>query len=333
LPLADRELLMARLAAERARLLHTLVGLRRDDLTGPPVVADWTAATILAHIGDWDRFYAARIRLAVAGRSMEIEGIDNPDDRNPAVHERIKGMTLEKSIEEMEAARSEFLRLLIEQVDDKTLRRSQPVQWGKVTIRNWTAWRSRHDYNHTKDLRRWKKSLPSVQRGDPPMGPASLIRAAIKAACDDFLIMVRLVPDSERETRPLAGKWTLKDILGHVADGQIEALAHLRMLAGGLPPPPPVDEHTSQRNVEARASQPYMQVMQDFRKSYVALEGAAAKMSDADLAQSINERYPDAYACIHAPLEHMIEHAAGLRRELGLRVPARLREFHSIYTE
>lgn len=292
----SRDFLLARLAAERARLLHTLIGVSEADLTTKPVHDEWTAANILAHIGDWDRFFCWRIEKVLEGSASVIPSIEGPHERNPAVHEAIRHMTLDEAVMEIQSARAAFLRTLA-QVDDAMLGKMQDVSWGRVKISTWAAWRGKHDFNHAKDFRKWKRGL-SRSEWNLPRSP---LRAALKAACDDFLVTVRQIADEDGD-RVMGDGITLTRVVRRVANAQIVSIAQLR----GMP---------VQQTVPDDA--PYAQAWQLFRRSYVLLEDMLTNMNEGDLT-------PIVYQAMVASTERMMIEAAGIRGAVGVKWPRRL---------
>lgn len=325
----DRSLLLARLAAERARLLHELIGLSEADLTGLPVVDVWTAANLLAHLGDWDRFFTRRIEQVLEDQSMDIPGIDSADDRNPEVYERIKGLTLAGSIDALKSARAAFLSML-NRVDDPTLNAYQRVPWGRVKIRTWAAWRGTHDYQHTVDIRRWKKRLTETFAA----GPGVLMLAALDAARADLETTVRLIAQEDAATKPVAGTWTLADVLGHLTDWTHYFLCNLRE---GDPASYMGDEATfNERKAAARKGQPVEAASAEFLEVHQVLVWTLEETLDTHWAarpRPETSPYPTVYHCAWSALEHVLEHAAGIRAALGLRWPKRLLHVSGPYTD
>ena len=69
------------------------------------------------------------------------------------------------------------------------------------------------------------------------------LRERIRAAAQELENTVATVAEAEARTRPLADKWTIAEVVDHVAQTQIRAAEQLRhLLAGRRPPGPPVYE-------------------------------------------------------------------------------------------
>lgn len=69
------------------------------------------------------------------------------------------------------------------------------------------------------------------------------IRARIRAAAQELEAAVAGVSASEARLRPIAGKWTIAEVVDHMAQTQVRGAEELRhLLAGRRPPLPPVYE-------------------------------------------------------------------------------------------
>jgi len=74
------------------------------------------------------------------------------------------------------------------------------------------------------------------------MGAAG-IRERIRAAARELETAVAAVSEAQARLRPIADKWTIAEVVDHIAQTQIRAAEELRhLLAGRRPPGPPVYE-------------------------------------------------------------------------------------------
>ncbi len=72
---------------------------------------------------------------------------------------------------------------------------------------------------------------------------ASGIRERVRAAAAELEKVIDAVPESDIRRRPVAGKWSIAEVVDHIAQTQIRAAEELRhLLAGRRPPLPPVYE-------------------------------------------------------------------------------------------
>src|SRR5271166_5359171 len=74
------------------------------------------------------------------------------------------------------------------------------------------------------------------------LGPGG-IRDRVRVASTEFESAAAAVSEDEARRRPIPGKWTIAEIVDHVAQTQIRSAEELRhLLAGRRPPSPPVYE-------------------------------------------------------------------------------------------
>ncbi len=69
------------------------------------------------------------------------------------------------------------------------------------------------------------------------------IRERVRAAARELESAIAPVSEAEARLRPIAGKWTIAEVVDHIAQTQIRGAEELRhLLAGRRPPGPPVYE-------------------------------------------------------------------------------------------
>jgi len=304
--------LRARLAAERAGLLHALTGLDRAALSSRPVIEDWTALNLLAHVGSWDEFFAERIEMHLAGRQDAIEQVDL-DQRNARTHADRRDWTLERSIEACVQARKRFLDALA-RVDDTQLHAPNAVPWGGQTIRAWAEWRGSHDREHSRELLAWRRR----EKVDAGVGPGIILEAYLRAARKELLSVVALVPAHRRPAQAVIQSSTLRELLGRLGQQEQELLAELRTGRAAT--------QTEQRE-GGTASASWQDIWSTFHTVHHTLLRAVVNTTDAQLTSGCGRSGQPR----HTIYQHVLEVgerdqrlAAELRSALGLRAPRRL---------
>jgi hypothetical protein len=187
---------------------------------------------------------------------------------------------------------------------------------------------------------RARKYRASVGPYDTPVPPKSASKLAmmqaLQAAELDMLMSLLLVDVGERDTRRLCGEWTSRELLGHLADSNIQYQAWLAELQGGPKSTLPWDDDLNKINaylVEQRAGQSWSDQWTDFRNSSRNLLDALHQVPEASfLAPCAHGRYATIYNLAWSAAEHYLEHAAGVRKAYALEVPPCLLEFHGPYT-
>jgi predicted RNase H-like HicB family nuclease/uncharacterized damage-inducible protein DinB len=315
---AQRHHLLARLASERAGLLEQLVGLDERALTEVPVVDDWTIKDLLAHIAAWDRWEERSMRAMVAGKEPDLRALHNLDATNVAFVAEWHERNLGKVVGELLAARAgweawlldlpleEFFRPRQHEGEDWSFYSSPlPVQW-------------RHDAEHAKQIAAWRHA--EEPKGE--VGPKIVLLAALDAARQELLAAAALVPAGERASRPICGDWTLKHLLGHVADWEWLGAEGLRHMAAGKPPEVEHIEDLdawNQTHAEARRDEPWGAVWKDLHEARQELLDVLEAVDESGMDQ----RFPfpwgvegTPYGWLTVYLAHDREHAQDLRSGL-----------------
>jgi hypothetical protein len=230
---------------------------------------------------------------------------------------------LQQAVEACVAARAEFLETL-GRLSNEAFHQQRSFPWGEALIRQWTMWRAWHDAAHAGQIRDWAEG----RRGT--MGPKVVLRAALNAQRAELLALAELMPPGERASRPLwvetmkssVEPWTLKDVIGHLADWGWETVDGLRPMAAGLAPKvDDIEDYDAwnEAHVEARRDQPWEMVWGDLQAARTALLDILDAMSQNDLDHPFpTAQEPDrtvyVRVCVH--LQHEREHSAELRELL-----------------
>lgn len=318
--------LLARLAAERAAFLRAYVSLNEEVLTTSPVVEQWTAKDLLAHVGAWDAFQVERMSVVMDGRLEEMPQVGGEAGmaaRNAVLYERYRDIPLEQALAICLKERGGFLAMLA-RIPDVELHRELEFPWGGLSrMAVWAELRYQHDAEHTGHLSSWRESLPPD--GRRRIGPKYLLRAYLKAARKEFLAAAALVPDAERNSRPVCGVWTLKDLVGHLTDWEKVGVEGLQQLVAGATPEfdvsiPDFDSFNA-RNAAARREQPWDEVWADFEATRQRLLDLFDQLAADDLQRTFVApwgREINGYIWMLVWAGHDREHAIDLRGSLQL---------------
>jgi uncharacterized damage-inducible protein DinB len=338
----EKEIIVARMAAVRVRLLRELINIDEEALTTVRLYGDWTAANLLAHLGEHDTLYTQMVRDALSGQLAKT-GVDYSDTRDHLVPNRVGSWSLEKSVDFLLTSRHEFVKVFSSVPDDQ-LKAKQRFHWkfgvkegrSQGTIKTWAQWRYTHDAGHMGDLTGWRKTL-----SESPLPPSKIIlHAALEAASDDLWATAALVPVDARETLPVCGKWTLKDVLSHLADWDDGYLNTFYAMVGE----PTTDlgwkaeangSTLNERLAAANRGKTFQEVSDHCVAARKALLTELQSISDDMLADPYGGEdsvYPSAYHCFWAALDHYLDHTAIIRRELHTQFPKYLLQFKRLYT-
>lgn len=323
-----RRQLLARLAAERHFFFRQMFGIGADTLCTSAVHENWTAKDLLAHVAAWDAFQAQRMSVVVNGRLHEAEEIDGTNGmaaRNARLYEQFKDIPLEQAVAMTLKERGGLLAIL-ERMNDADLRRKieMPSGW-QTSMAEWVKWRHQHDAAHAAHLVKWRKNQPRA------IGPKFLLRAMFQVARKEWLTTAALVSPSERDSRPVCGVWSIKDLTGHLTDWEQVGVVALRQMADGQLPEFEQEildfDVFNNANAAVRRDQPWEQVWQDFqqtRQTFLQLFDALPEETLAQEFMAPWKRPITLYRWAAIWPGHEAEHAVDVRRAMGLRWPKRL---------
>jgi len=319
-----RSFLISHLAAARAALLGKLLGLDEQPLTEAPVLDHWTIKDILAHIAAWDRWEYQTMRRMAEGESPDFAAVQDVDRFNAAVVATWRERPLGEVLAELEDARATWVAWLqalpVEEFFQR--RRYDNYDWSFPDCLR-VQWE--HDTEHAEQIAAWREARGL--RGEPwntQTGSKEVLLAALAAAREELLTAAALVPPEERTSRRVCGEWTLKDVLGHIADWEWLGVEGLRHMAAGQPPQVEHVEDVDAWNrahAEARHEQSWDEVWADFHAARRALLAILEGMDQDDLGRLfstpwVDQCTPYAWAFVH--LAHDREHAEDLRKVCGV---------------
>jgi hypothetical protein len=191
--------------------------------------------------------------------------------------------------------------------------------------------------HHALHLRQW------IGAADAPVmamdASKEKMLAALRAAEIDLLLTFRLVARDEVDSRPVCGVWTLNQLAGHLADWDELFVYWLGLLRGNAPQAIYWDEDGDALNdymVNLRAGDLWADTWAECRARRTGFYEALAQVPPEEFLRVQPARkevsYPTIYHCAWSALEHYLDHAAGVRRHLGLALPSALLSFHGAYT-
>ncbi|MCL4803494.1 MAG: DinB family protein, partial [Anaerolineae bacterium] len=233
-----RAQLLARLAAERSHLYLQLEGLDDEHLSGLPAVGNWTAAALLADTANSEKIAADNLSRLANNRDTEIRpSIDEapPEPRDTTSPHPFAGISFDEAIAIAQKERRNFLATLDRLEDEDLLRRVRSRSGRRIRPGKWATRPYRRDAQISADLARWRATLPLP---DPALRTihSALLRPILTLSRNEFLALASLIPPDDRESRPLEGIWTLKQMIGHLVDYEGLGIVALSAVAAGMEP-------------------------------------------------------------------------------------------------
>ena len=310
--------LLARLAAERTHLLLQFEGEDEAALTNEPIIGQWTAATLLAHLALNDAHAADQLFKLADGRSTAIP-LDAvgamPEAHDAALQTQFAHLTFAEAVALSQKERRGFL-MALGRCSDETLEQPAP--------RGWTTQSYRHDAEHAVDIAQWRSSRPPTEPSLRVIHHA-LLRPLLGLAQQEFLALAALVPEEERNDQTLEGDWSLKQMIGHLVDYERLAIVALKAVAVGREPVyetsiPDFDAFNN-NHAMAWSDRADDEVGAYYRATRRALLLVAEVLPDEVLARPFAAPWPETTTACGFLLDmaqHQREHADSLRRALNL---------------
>jgi uncharacterized damage-inducible protein DinB len=151
-----------------------------------------------------------------------------------------------------------------------------------------------------------------------------VVLAAMESARQEMLATIALIPEAERESRLVCGVWTLKDVLGHVADWEWYGVERWRPEQSNRSlqvPYPGTIQEWNDLHAAARKDDSWERVWVDFVNARAALQQIVEGLDEEELGRTVPAPWnpnDSNYRWILTWIHHEREHAADLRLVLDL---------------
>lgn len=306
--------LLIHLAVERARLYESLLGVASDELESARVCGDWSPRDVLAHLIARERLVYDAVRYLRAKRSVPPHPEAADRDAYSAKAVAVWRTKPLKELLEALAIAHRQLAVAIAGSSQAQLDLVQPVGGECESIVSLVTTVFQHDAEHTAQIRAWRP-----QSRPDEVGPKALLQHALDASRSALMTLVDIVPMSQRESLPITGTWTLRDVAGHIADWDALVVeATMAMEANQRITWEPIDygEGWNQFHSAARSDQSWQRVFRDFVdvRGTVVTE-LAERVMEPDLGRRLPSPWSGQmswYVCLAISCRHDMEHVAAL---------------------
>lgn len=310
---------IATLAAARANLLRQFRGMQIDTFDNG-VSGAWTAKDMLPHIAYWDAFHADCLAKVLHNDARSIHINANSQqlaDENEQLRLRHQSTPLEQAWAMCLKERGGFLATIARLTDEELFTQIELSDGRTIYPYEWVERHVTHDAGHAAELAAWRETLPA--EATEQNSPTFIIRALLKATRKEFLTIATLVAVAERDSKPVCGVWTLKDVVGHLLDWELVGIEALRQLAAGQTPefaPIPDFEAFNTNHAAARREQSWGQIAKMFTNTRQELLTIFDGLSDEALKRPFITPWnstTNGYAWIQIWSGHEHEHAGDVK--------------------
>jgi uncharacterized damage-inducible protein DinB len=206
----------------RSMLLESIEGLSQRELTEAPIYGNWTIKDVLAHVIGWDKRVLKTLPLMVQGRANEVPGVDVEAFNRQSV-EAAKDKTFTELFSEIQATHQQILDFISE-LDHMEIDRRHERNGRIITIRSYVIEiMVEHERQHAVEIEHWRKELE--QSIDP-----DAIRRHLQVSRADFRKIVDQFSEADVQDKSAVGRWSINDLVGHVADWEqrmLKAAQHI----------------------------------------------------------------------------------------------------------
>jgi hypothetical protein len=306
--------LLVRLAVERARLFQAMLGASAQEIESAHVLGDWSPRDVLAHLVGRERCVYDAVRYLRARQpvspSTEMADIDPYNAKVVAVW-RTKPL---KELVDALAISHRQLTVAMAGCSQSQLEVLHPVGSAQESLASLVMSVAEHDAEHAAHFKAWRP-----QTRPDEFGPKVVLQHTLDACRSALLTLVDLIPLAERETLPVTGTWTLKDVCGHIADWDalvVEATLSMERNERIAWEPQDYGEVWNQFHATARSDQSWNRVWREFVdvRGTVVTE-LAERVLEPDLARTLPSPWGGAmsfHVLLSIPCRHDMEHVEAL---------------------
>jgi hypothetical protein len=310
----DKHDLLIQLAVERARLLQALLGASAEEIESARVVGEWSPRDVLAHLIGWERHVYDEVRHLRARQPV----VPNPeaadkDAYNAKVVAVWRTKPLKELIEGLAIAHRQ-LTVLVAGCSQAQLELEQPVGTGHESIASLVISTMRHDAEHTRHIQAWRPKTRADEAG-----PKVLLQHTLDACRFALNTLIDTIPRDQRESLPVTGTWTLRDVCGHIADWDalvVEATLAMERNERFIWEQIDYGETWNQFHAAARSDQSWVRVFREFVdvRGTVVTE-LAERVMEPDLARLLPSPWSGTmsfHVLLSIPCRHDMEHVEAL---------------------
>jgi hypothetical protein len=212
-------------------VIKALEGFPQESLTARPLPGKWSAREIVQHLADSEMTSAIRLRRLLVEDNPVIHGYDQElfatrlyyNDREVA-----------PALDAFRAARTTSLQLLELMNEEDWRREGSHSESGRYTAEDWLSIYAEHAHGHAAQIRRLREALSERGYLSRPeateyasyygkyisLVPGDDVQTALGKQIEGTLALLRGLSESQGESRYAPGKWSVKEVIGHLIDAE-----------------------------------------------------------------------------------------------------------------
>ncbi len=277
--MSDMDEIVSNLQFGRESLLKTVEGLSQRELTQLPVYDGWTVKDILAHIIGWDERARQNLHLLRQNQGDDIPAL-NPQTHNQESVAAWQDKSYAAVLAAVNTGHQQFLedvsQLSLVDLDTRRTRHEHTV-----TIRSYVInMVIEHDQLHANDISTWRKQL------DQNINPQAIIEH-LHQQRTAFMTAVESLEEAQMTKKGTVGVWSIKDVIGHIADWERIMLQTAEHIYDPSLPPAMLHGNSIEEQNKMMAAQ------RDMKMNPPAAEVRYLKWNQANWDEFIEKLLPD----------------------------------------
>ncbi|MCG3209416.1 MAG: hypothetical protein FOGNACKC_03040 [Anaerolineae bacterium] len=236
------ESIISDLRFSRSTLLRAIAGLSQRELTQTPINGAWTIKEVLAHIVGWDNRTLNTLKLITTNRAGEVPGVDVQPFNQQSV-----AAASDKTLAEVMAEAHEIHEQVIElisRLDYKEIDRRHERNGRFITIRSYVIdIMADHERQHAAEIELWRQQL------EQSINPDALVAALRQERARFLNLLEQFTLDGQLSDPDAVGRWSVSDVVGHLADWELRMLKAAKHIHDpSLPPVAPAGDSDADWN-------------------------------------------------------------------------------------
>ena len=198
------------LSYSRSQLLKSIQGLSKRELTETPIYGAWTLKDVLAHVVGWDQRVLKTLPLMLQNRANEVAGVEVETYNRQSVS-AWRDKPFNEVLRTIESTHLQILDI-ISSLDHVEIDMRRDRKDRIITIRSYIIdIMAEHERQHAAEIQQWRAELERAINPDA-------IKEELAQNQAEFLAVLEHFDEADLLDQTAVGVWSIKDVVGHVAD-------------------------------------------------------------------------------------------------------------------
>lgn len=290
----------------RTALEEAVEALSQRELTEIPIYETWTVKDVLAHIVGWNQRVLTILPLILADQANAIPGVE-VEVQNQRSVAAFRQTPVVEVLAELEASFNQIYEIIVS-LDPKEIDRRHARAGRFITIRSYIIdIMVEHERQHALEIEQWRKRLE--QAIDPQE-----IKAKLNQSRARFMTIVKQLSPEQARDNTAVGRWSVSDVVGHLADWEQRMLQAARHIHDPSLPPAPVpdpsepEDHLNQLMVNQRVHKTWQDNVADLHHIQAAVDMFVDGLIRGDWRLRGPFPWPDDHGTLAELLTHIADH-------------------------